>query len=130
MEKRSETDMRDVVAIVAGPRGWGDTRQSWLARAARRAGVTYRQAKALFYGEITDPKHLAARRMIEEAQRRREEKAARNEYAELRDRIARLEALLVQTDADFHSPHVAGLREQADGLGGEGSAVDCGKGEI
>lgn len=36
---------------LAGPRGWHDTRESWLARGARRAGITLRRAKALFYAE-------------------------------------------------------------------------------
>lgn len=60
-EKSSEArKMRELVATVAGPREWSDTRQSWLARAARRSGLTYRTIKALWYGEIDDPKHYAA----------------------------------------------------------------------
>lgn len=60
-EKSSEArTMRELVASVAGPREWSDTRQSWLARAARRSGLTYRTMKALWYGEIDDPKHYAA----------------------------------------------------------------------
>ena len=61
--------MRELVASVAGPRSWGDTRESWLARAARRAGISPRQAKSLFYAEITDPNHRSARLMRDAAQR-------------------------------------------------------------
>lgn len=60
-DKRSEArKMREFVGVVAGPREWSDTRQSWLARAARRSGLTYRTIKSIWYGEIDDPKHYAA----------------------------------------------------------------------
>lgn len=36
---------------LCGPRGWNDTRESWLARGARKAGLTLRRARALFYSE-------------------------------------------------------------------------------
>jgi hypothetical protein len=55
MEKSSA--MRELVAAVAGPREFSDTRESWLNRAARRAGISFRAAKAVFYAEITDPRH-------------------------------------------------------------------------
>lgn len=40
---------------------------------------------------------------------------ARNEYVDLQTRIARLEALLLHQDEDFHSPSMAALRQ---GFGG------------
>ncbi len=57
------SDLRALVNIVAGPRTWADTRDSWLARAARRAKISHRAAKAIWYGEITDPEHRAAHRL-------------------------------------------------------------------
>jgi hypothetical protein len=119
--------MREYVLEVAGQGGVYDNRMSVIARAARKAGITFRQAKSLFYGEITDPTHLAARRMIDEANAikdRREEKAASNELNELRQRLARLEHLLLATDPDFHRETVAALREQTDGLGGKDRPMD------
>lgn len=59
-EKCSGDRMRELIAAVAGPREWSDTRQSWLSRAARRSGLTYRTIKSLWYGEIDDPRHYAA----------------------------------------------------------------------
>ena len=55
--------MRKEIAILAGPRGWDDTRASWLNRVCDRVPtVTYRTVKALYYGEIKDPdSHWASR---------------------------------------------------------------------
>ena len=48
-------EMRTAVTTLAGERRWHDTRESWLAGAARKAGISYRQAKAFFYGEARNP---------------------------------------------------------------------------
>ena len=42
---------RDMLCDLSGPRGWNDTRESWLARGARRAGLSIRRARAIFYQE-------------------------------------------------------------------------------
>lgn len=47
--------MHDAMVRLSGPRKWSDTRESWLARGARRAGITVRQAKTLFYKETQNP---------------------------------------------------------------------------
>lgn len=67
MEKPS-VSVREAIAAVAGPRLASDTRESWLNRAARKSGVSFRQARSLWYGEIDNPKHLAFRRVIDAAQ--------------------------------------------------------------
>lgn len=110
LEKRSGRDVvRNLVAAVAGPREWSDNRKSWLARAARRAGITSRQAKSLFYGEITDPNHKAARLM--------------RDAAELHANVAHG---LLAKDPEFFSEHVAVLLELAASL----RARDSGDTEI
>jgi hypothetical protein len=55
--------MRKEIAILAGPRGWDDTRESWLNRVCKAVPtVSYRTVKALYYGEIKDPdSHWASR---------------------------------------------------------------------
>jgi ribosomal protein L29 len=54
--------MRKEIAILAGPRGWDDTRESWLNRVCTAVPtVSYRTVKALWYGEIQDPEHWAIR---------------------------------------------------------------------
>jgi hypothetical protein len=62
-------NVRREIAIVAGPKDWGDTRESWLARVPRKIKtVSFRTVKALWYGEITDPEHWAARDIRREAE--------------------------------------------------------------
>jgi hypothetical protein len=102
--------MRELVAAVAGPRQWGDTRESWLARAARRAGVSFRQTKSLFYGEITDPEHRAARRM--------KLAAGRHEADALARQFEGLAMALDVRDADFHRQDIDALLVAARALRG------------
>lgn len=62
--------MREEISCVAGPRLWGDTRESWLSRVPRmvkkalqteRETVSFRAVKSIWYGEIADPDHHSAR---------------------------------------------------------------------
>ena len=92
-------EMRERLITLAGPRAWSDTRESWLARGARRAGITYRTAKSLFYCETPDPKSSVVER-VRAATAEQEANNARKEYAELCGRIARLEATVA-----LQNPH-------------------------
>lgn len=95
--------MREAISIVAGPKDWGDTRESWLARVPRKVRtVTFRTVKALWYGEITNPEHWAAREIQRVAsaiveQRQREETATAYES---------LAAGMLVSDPDFHGEKV------------------------
>ena len=62
---------RGEIAAIAGPLVDGDTRDSWLHRAARRALVSHRHIKALFYGEMADPKYSVAYKVLIAAQKAR-----------------------------------------------------------
>ena len=54
--------MRKEIAILAGPRGWDDTRESWLSKVCKAVPtVSYRTVKAIWYAEIQDPDHWAIR---------------------------------------------------------------------
>lgn len=55
------------IALLAGQREWTDTRESWLARAAARSGLTNRTVKSLYYGDIADPEHPAVMTLREAA---------------------------------------------------------------
>lgn len=107
-EKFSSVRMRELVAAVAGPRQWSDTRESWLGRAARRAGITFRQAKALFYGEITDPNHRSARLM--------------RDAAELAGQYETIARSMHATDPDFYREQVLALLDVARAIRGVGDA--------
>lgn len=42
---------RGMLIDLAGPRGWADNKKALIARAARRAQITYRRAKSIIYAE-------------------------------------------------------------------------------
>lgn len=107
MEKSSGVkNVRREISIVAGPREWGDTRESWLSRVPRKVKtVTFRTVKALYYGEIDDPLHWAARdirRAAEIIEARKEASALASQYETI---IGGLHA----RDADFHREDIAAL---------------------
>lgn len=93
-------ELRELVGVVAGQREWSDTRETWLGRAARRAGISYRQCKALWYAEITDPTHRSARLMRD---------AAAEHYEQIAES---LEA----RDQQFYCQEIASYRDLAGAL--------------
>jgi hypothetical protein len=100
-------EMRDAIREIAGPRDFNDTRESWLNRAARRAGISFRQAKAFHYGETMNPrvgdveKVRAAVRSTHQSQRRT---GADDELTELRARLERLETLVAEARIQRRPP--------------------------
>jgi hypothetical protein len=89
--------MRELIASVAGERRWSDTRESWLARAARKAGISYRQCKALWYAEIKDEHHRSARLMRDAAEKK----------------YTALVSALHQSDPEFHVHDISALLDLA-----------------
>jgi hypothetical protein len=102
--------MRELVAAVAGPQLETDNRESWLRRAARQAGTSYRQARALFYGEIIDPHHRTVT-IFREA-------AGRHEARNLASQFENLARSLDVRDSDFHSADIVALLSAARALRG------------
>jgi hypothetical protein len=115
-------EMREAIVFLAGPRGWHENRKGWLCKAARVAGISYRQAKSLFYGEARNPNSHVVERVREAARCRQKEilREARHAYSELTQSIQRAESALRVSDEDFHSPQIAALREI---LGGANRSV-------
>lgn len=72
-EKSSSVSLRAecqaYIALLAGPRENRDSRESWIAKAARPPALTLRTIKSLYYGEITDPVHPAVVALKEAADR-------------------------------------------------------------
>lgn len=61
----------EMLREVCGPRGWNDTRESWLARGARAIGMSPRRARALFYQEpirLSADEYIAIQEAYEAAQ--------------------------------------------------------------
>lgn len=114
--------MRNEIALIAGPHGWGDNRASWLAKVpgAVRAAlgttketVSVRMVKALWYGEYgTDPDHHAAR----DVRRAAEIIAAR---AALADKFKALAGGLDAANSTIHSEQIARLEHVARVLCGD-----------
>lgn len=99
---------RELIAAVAGPKTTNDTRESWLRRAARLAGTSYRQAKALFYSEIADPYHPTITKF--------KEAAGKHEARQLAEQFERLAIAIDRRDSDFHVADIAALLSQARAL--------------
>ena len=89
-------EMKQAIVALAGPRDWFGNRQSWIAKSARAAGISYRSAKALFYEETQCPNRTVVG-MVRAAVAKMSmgnEASANDEYAALRERVERLEAAL------------------------------------
>jgi len=105
-------DWSTFVAEIAGPMQNGDTRESWLARAARRSRLSYRQIRALYYGEIKDPKTSIALGILSAAEK------ARAEASELASRFEATAGALNAKDSEFYSHDVLALISAARRLRG------------
>lgn len=111
--------VRELVEAVAGPRTINDSRESWLRRAARMAGTSYRQAKALFYSEITDPYHPTVTKF--------KEAAGIHETRQLAEHYERMAMALHHRDPDFYQHDVAAALAQAHALRNLARAGNRGK---
>ncbi len=105
-------DWQTFIAQAAGPMRAQDTRESWLARAARKAGISYRQIKALWYGQTVDPKTSTAIGVLTAAEK------ARKEASQLATQFESLAGGLNAKDPDFYSDDVLALISAARALRG------------
>jgi hypothetical protein len=117
MEKRSDMNARQSIAIVAGP--YEGNRKSWLARVPRKVStVTFRTVKALWYREIDDLNHWAMR----DIRRAADAIEARKEAQALADQYQTIIGGMRASDEDFYSTEIARLERIARILGGQDSA--------
>jgi len=110
-----EVNWQNEIGAIAGP--YDGNRKGWLSRAARRANVTYRTVKSLYYGESTNPRHSVATSILSAAEKARIEEAQRDASHLSQIYYRRAEALAA-IDADFHRPEIDALVEAARILGG------------
>jgi hypothetical protein len=94
-----------------------------IARAARRAGIGFRIAKAFYYGETLNPRSDAVER-VRAAVRATQEQKARREAIELANRIATLEAALRSANPDMDSADLDRVRASIFGALAENGAQD------
>lgn len=115
--------MREEIAFVAGPKNWGDTRESWLSRVPRAVKklldtetetVSFRAVKALWYGEVRDREHHAARDIRRAAELMKARQEALALALQYRDVIGGLGEL----DKNLFGEEIARLERVARMLGG------------
>lgn len=120
--KMNRTDWRQEVVWVCGPWRETDTRESWFARGAKRAGVGWRQIKALFHREVTDPKYSIGERVKAAAAEARRE--ALQHAAQLESLVSRMGS----TDPDFFCEEINARLQQLRQIGGLDRTGDNGEG--
>lgn len=102
---------REYLRELADPRPGGDPVKSAIDRAARRCGLTYWRAFDIWYRKARRIEEFESDAIAAAVVKRRRE-LARNEFHELRIRLARLESMLAQSDPDFHRHTIERVRGQ------------------
>jgi len=111
-----KSSVREEIALIAGPRQWGETRERWFSRVHKQVPtVSYRTIRALWYGEIQADDHWAARDIRNAADEVRKGQA-RQTARKLADQFEQIAGGLSVTDQDFHSDTIAALVSAARAL--------------
>ena len=107
---------------LSEPWASGERMKTVIDRTSRLARLTYWRTYDIWYGKARriEPHEIA---QIAEALRIKTERAARNEFHELKVRLAKLEARLLSGDADFHSPSTDYARDVLRQHSGQDRAV-------
>lgn len=105
-------DWKNEIGSIAGPFLPNDTKQSWLARASRRANISLRHITSLYYGHVKDPKFSVASSVLSAAELARIE-ATRREAAQLATRFEITAGGLNAKDADFFGSEINSLLDAA-----------------
>jgi len=116
------TDAALMLKELSLPWAAGERMKSILDRASKLARLKYSRTYEIWYGRARriEPQEIE---QIAEALRLKNEKAARNEFHELKFRLAKLEAALSSRDPDFHSPETDYARDMVRQLGGKNRSV-------
>lgn len=120
----ARVEAQSLIRVLAEPCPAGDSVKAAMLRAWRKLpNWTFNRVIDVWKA---DPRIAIKADEMDQLRRiakRREEKAASNELAELRSRLTRLEHLLVSSDEDFHRETINQIRSQAGGLGGNHSSM-------
>lgn len=106
----------DQLRALAEPRPHGEKLSAAITRVARLCAFEYWRTFDLWYGK-TRRVEETERQAVAAALARKQKDAARNEFHELKTRLAILESRLNQIDPDFHRPTIDQAREQMRRLG-------------
>lgn len=107
-------EMARLVRGAAAPAVPGEKVPHAIARAAQRLGLPRGRVASFWYGKArtVTPEDLERARDIA-ARRSKDVELLRNEHRRALDILARLEACLTATDADFHGPSIDAFRDMA-----------------
>jgi hypothetical protein len=119
-------DLANDLRELAAPITRSEKMSVAIERAARLSGLEPWRAFNIWYGKAKRVE-TAERQAVKAALAKKQREAARNEFHELKIRLAILESRLNQIDPDFHSPTLDAAREQMRGLGGVDRAGNRGR---
>jgi len=114
-------DWQEQIGLIAGPFRETDTKESWWARAARLSGSKFWHVKALYKGELKDPKYSVAFRILSAADKARIQEAQRDAKV-VADFFNSHAQALANIDPDFHRSQIDAFVEAARVLSGRNSA--------
>mgnify|MGYP001563293942 CR=1 FL=1 len=109
-------EIANELRALAEPRRHGEKISIALDRVSRLCGFEYWRTYDLWYRK-TRRVEEAERTAVKAALEKKNMEAARNEFHELKTRLAILESRLNQIDPDFHSQTIDAAREQMRRLG-------------
>jgi len=92
-----------------------------MSRLSGLLGLGHRRVRAIYQSDPSVRLRADELAAIEALSQHQIEEANRNDFAALQDRVARLEAVLIHQDEEFHLEQMVGLRQAADD--GRGSHV-------
>lgn len=103
-------DWQSEISAIAGP--YTGNRKSWLATAARRAGLSYSQIKTLWYDETSNPKISIALKIVRASQE------SRDNATKLASQFEQAAGTLNAQDKNFYSCEILTLIDAARALRG------------
>jgi hypothetical protein len=116
------SDAATMLREISLPWADGERMKSVIDRTARLCSLSYWRTSDIWYRKARKVEDYELVQ-IAEALRIKNEKAARNEFHELKLRLATLEARFNAGDADFHSPAADYARDVLRRYGGKDSTL-------
>jgi hypothetical protein len=102
LEKSSKMSAREAMITMAGRPPTHGELPRWLSSIAKAAGISFRTARSLWNEEITDPEHLAAKAVRQQAQI----EEAKRDAAVVANFFSRRAQALANIDPDFHREQI------------------------
>jgi hypothetical protein len=101
---------KEALHELSEPSSRGERMKTVLERVSQLSGLPYWRCSDLWYGKAKRVEQFEMDAIADALQRKRELEA-RNELAELRDRISRMEAYCNSIDPSFHRPQIDFMRK-------------------